>query len=187
MHDSVVLGLRLTLGGYLAVHGAQKLFGSFDGPGLDQAGAGFEYLGLKPGKAFAALAAGAELTGGVLTALGAAQPVGPIAVAGAMTVASLAHVDKGPMAQKGGFELPASYLAAAIGLASHGPGRYSFDRLTGFRLPKGLTRLVVVGALRSDRLQRGPGDQVQAGGRLGPGHGGDRRSHRGRRDRAVSG
>jgi putative oxidoreductase len=146
MHDSVVLGLRVTLGGYLAVHGAQKLFGSFDGPGLDQAGAGFEYLGLKPGKAFAALAAGSELTGGVLTALGAAQPVGPIAVAGAMTVAALAHVDKGPMAQKGGFELPASYLAAAIGLASHGPGRYSFDRLTGFRLPKNLTRLVVAGA-----------------------------------------
>src|SRR5260221_13072478 len=44
MHDSAVLGLRLALGGYLAVHGAQKLFGSFDGPGLDQAAAGFEYL-----------------------------------------------------------------------------------------------------------------------------------------------
>jgi putative oxidoreductase len=145
MHDSAVLGLRLALGGYLAAHGAQKLFGSFDGPGLDQAGAGFEYLGLKPGKAFAALAAGSELTGGILTALGAASPVGPVAVAGAMTVASLAHVDKGPMAAKGGFELPAAYLAAAIGLASHGPGRHSFDHLTGFRLPRGLTRLVVLG------------------------------------------
>jgi putative oxidoreductase len=147
MHDSAVLGLRLALGGYLAAHGAQKMFGSFDGPGLEQAGAGFEYMGLKPGKAFAALAAGAELTGGILTALGAAQPVGPLAVAGAMTVASLAHVDKGPLAAKGGFELPASYLAAAIGLASHGPGRYSFDRLTGFRLPRSLTRLVVLGTV----------------------------------------
>ena len=50
------------------------------------------------------------------------------------------------MAQKGGFELPASYLAAAIALTSAGPGRYSFDRVSGFRLPKGLTRLVVLGA-----------------------------------------
>ena len=55
MRDSRLLGLRLTLGGYLATHGAQKLFGSFDGPGLDKTGAGFEQLGLKPGKAFAAL------------------------------------------------------------------------------------------------------------------------------------
>src|SRR6202171_5731120 len=141
MNDSALLGLRLTLGGYLAAHGAQKLFGSLDGPGLDKAGAGFEHLGLKPGKAFAALAGGSELAGGILTALGAAHPVGPLAVAGAMSVASPGHVDKAPMLSKGGFELPAGYLAAALALTSSGPGRYSVDRLTGFRLPKGLTRL----------------------------------------------
>jgi putative oxidoreductase len=146
MHDSALLSLRLTLGGYLAVHGAQKLFGSFDGPGLDAAGAGFEHLGLKPGKSFAALAGGSELAGGVLTAVGAAHPVGPIALAGAMTVASLAHSDSGPMGAKGGYELPASYLAAAVALASAGTGRYSFDGLTGFRLPKGLRRLNLLGA-----------------------------------------
>jgi putative oxidoreductase len=146
MRDATLLGLRLTLGGYLAVHGAQKLFGSFDGPGLEKTGAGFERLGLKPGKAFAGLAGGAELVGGILTAAGAAQPVGPLAVVGAMAVASLTHADKGPMLQKGGFELPAMNLAAAVVLIGTGPGRYSFDRLIGLRLPEGLTCLAVLGA-----------------------------------------
>ena len=145
MRDSTLLGLRLTLGGYLAVHGAQKLFGSFDGPGLDKTGVGFARLGLKPGKAFAALAGGSEFAGGILTATGAAYPVGPLIVAGTMAVASLTHADKGPMLQKGGFELPASNLAAAIVLIGTGPGRYSLDRLIGLRLPKGLTRLTVLG------------------------------------------
>jgi putative oxidoreductase len=146
MGDVTLLGLRLTLGGYLAAHGAQKLFGSFDGPGLDKTGAAFEHLGLEPGKAFAALAGGSELAGGVLTAAGAASPVGPLAVAGAMAVASLTHADKGPMLQKGGFELPAINLAAAVVLIGTGPGRYSLDRLVGLRLPKGLTYLAVLGA-----------------------------------------
>ncbi len=35
MRDVTLLGAGLVLGGYLAVHGAQKLFGAFGGPGLD--------------------------------------------------------------------------------------------------------------------------------------------------------
>jgi putative oxidoreductase len=146
MRDSALLGLRLTLGGYLATHGAQKLFGSFGGPGLVKAGAGFEHLGLRPGKAFAALAGGSELAGGILTAVGAASPVGPLAIAGAMVVASATHSDKGPMLQKGGFELPATNLVAAVALMATGPGRYSLDELTGLRLSKVVRGAAVLGA-----------------------------------------
>src|SRR6478752_2655631 len=65
MRSALTVG-RAVLGGYIAIHGAQKLFGAMDGPGLDAAGAGFHAMGLTPGRQFAALAAGSELVGGVL-------------------------------------------------------------------------------------------------------------------------
>ncbi len=144
--DRGLLGLRLVLGGYLAAHGAQKMFGAFEGPGLDTTAAGFERLGMRPARAMAMLAAGSEMTGGLLTAAGLGDPVGPIAIAGAMSVATTVHGDKGPMAAKGGYELALSNLAAAVTLAATGPGRYSLDRLLGRRLPHRLVAATVVGA-----------------------------------------
>jgi putative oxidoreductase len=142
MRDSGTLAIRITLGSYLAVHGAQKLFGAFDGPGLDNAAAMFDQLGLQPGKPFATLAATSELAGGVLTATGVAWPAGPVAIAGAMAVASSVHWDNGPMALKGGYELPLTDMVVALGLAIIGPGRYRL----GPHLPRRLTRLIVLGA-----------------------------------------
>src|SRR6187549_2549135 len=87
--DVALLGLRGVVGGYLAAHGAQKLFGSFDGPGLDTAGQHFEQgLDLAPGREMAAAAGGAELLGGSLTALGLGGPLGPITIASTMGVAT---------------------------------------------------------------------------------------------------
>jgi putative oxidoreductase len=40
MRDTALLGLRLTVGGYLAAHGAQKLFGAFGGRGLEASAPG---------------------------------------------------------------------------------------------------------------------------------------------------
>jgi putative oxidoreductase len=123
MRDVTLLGTRLVVGGYLAVHGAQKLFGVFGGPGLTKAGAGFDGIGLTPGKQMAALAGATELGGGLLTAAGAADPAGPLAIIGAMTVASVTHRASGPLAANRGFELPLTNLAAAAGLLASGPGR----------------------------------------------------------------
>jgi putative oxidoreductase len=120
----MLLGTRLVLGSYLAVHGAQKLFGAFGGPGLDQAGTGFDRIGLSPGKPMAALAGATELGGGLLTVAGAADPAGPLAIMGAMTVASMTHRSSGPLAANRGFELPLTNLAAAAALAASGPGRF---------------------------------------------------------------
>ncbi|HMD94731.1 MAG TPA: DoxX family protein, partial [Trebonia sp.] len=116
MRNAALLGTRLALGSYLAVHGAQKLFGVFDGPGLEKAGAGFDRIGLSPGKQMAAVAGITELGGGLLTAAGIADPAGPLAIMGAMTVAAATHRAKGPLAAKRGFELPLMNLAAATAL-----------------------------------------------------------------------
>lgn len=133
---------RWILGGYLTVHGAQKLFGAFGGHGLEATAAGFASLGLRPAKAAAILASVSEIGGGVLTATGVADPVGLVAAAGTMAVATTVHRGRGPLAQKGGFELPLTNLALALALMSS-PGSTG-SRL---RLPRSLTRLVVVGGI----------------------------------------
>jgi putative oxidoreductase len=138
MNDVALLAARLTVGGYLAGHGAQKLFGVLGGHGLDATGAFFDKLGLSPGRQLATLAGGTELAGGVLTAVGLADPVGPVAVASTMAVAATTHRGKGPFSATGGPELALTNLAAALALAGTGPGRWSLDRLFRLRLPSPL-------------------------------------------------
>lgn len=142
MRDLALLGLRATVGGYLAIHGAQKLFGSFGGYGLDGTGGFFESIGLVPGRELAAIAGGAELGGGALTALGLASPLGPVAIASTMATAVATHLPKGPLSANGGYELPLTNLAAALVLATVGPGRI---RLGG-RLSTPVSILVTLGA-----------------------------------------
>jgi putative oxidoreductase len=135
-----LLVARVIFGCYLAVHGAQKLFGAFGGSGLDATTKGFERLGMRPAKPMAALAGISELSGGVLTATGIANPLGPIILAGTMAVASTTHREKGPLARDGGFELPLTNMAMAIALMSSGTGVLRL----GPRLSKGLVQLSVL-------------------------------------------
>ena len=151
MRNIALLASRTVLGSYLAVHGAQKMFGAFGGPGLDAAGKGFHAMGLTPGKPMATLAAASEIGGGLLTVAGIADPIGPVAIAGSMAVASAVHRKAGPMAAKGGYELPAVNLALALALAAAGPGSLK----VGGSLPKQLTRLAVAGAVGLTALSIG--------------------------------
>jgi putative oxidoreductase len=128
---------RVVLGSYLAVHGAQKLFGSFGGGGLEATATGFDRLGMRPGKAMALLAGASELGGGLLTATGVADPLGPIVLAGTMAVASSVHRKQGPLATNGGFELPLTNMALSLALMSGGAGALRI----GPRLSKPLTWL----------------------------------------------
>jgi putative oxidoreductase len=131
---------RAVLGVYLFVHGAQKLFGWFGGHGLDATATGFERMGLKPGREMATLAGASEMVGGALMATGIADPLGPITIAGTMTVASAVHRPSGPLLASGGFELPLTNLAfAALAGLAGGP------RL--LPLPKKLSRLLAAGAI----------------------------------------
>jgi putative oxidoreductase len=96
---------------------------------------------MRPGKVMAAIAGASELGGGVLTAAGIAAPLGPLAIAGTMVVASTVHRKQGPLSANGGFELPLTNFALAAALLAAGPGKLRL----GPHLSKSLTRLAVVG------------------------------------------
>jgi putative oxidoreductase len=145
--DVALLASRAVLGGYLTAHGAQKLFGVFGGHGIEPTAAAFHRLGLRPGLVTATAAGLSELGGGLLTMAGLGDPIGPLAIAGTMAVASTTHRANGPFAANRGYELPLTNLAAAVALAALGPGRLSVDGLTRRRLPRALVAVVAAGAV----------------------------------------
>lgn len=144
--DAGLLALRLTTGGLLAGHGAQKLFGSFDGSGLEGTAGWLESLGLRPGRPWAILAGSSELGGGLLMALGLLHPIGPIAAFGPLLMAwTRVHADKPIWASSGGAELVLSYLSVASAQIFAGPGRISLDNLLDIDTPPALVALTAVG------------------------------------------
>lgn len=144
MKDAGLLLMRLTTGGLLAGHGAQKLFGSFGGYGLEGTGGWLESLGLKPGKTWAAAAGLSEFGGGLLSALGLFEPLGPLGTIAAMSMATgKAHWGKPIWSTAGGAELPVINMSVALAQILGGPGRYSLDRALGIRLPAWVVALAV--------------------------------------------
>ena len=132
LRDLALLAARLTLGGTIAAHGAQKLFGAFGGPGPDAAAKMMHSLGLRPGERYATAASAAEMTSGALISAGALGPVGPAILTSIMLMAiETVHRPKGYFNSNGGFEMNAMYLTIALLLANVGYGSLSLDGLTG--------------------------------------------------------
>jgi putative oxidoreductase len=129
-----ILLLRLVLGATLAAHGAQKLFGSFDGPGL-RGLAGFfgNNLRFRAPFAMAVLAALAEFGGGAALAAGLVTPFAALAIAVVMLNAiGTAHIQNGFWAGKGGYEYNLLIWSAAVALAATGGARFSLDAAFGW-------------------------------------------------------
>jgi putative oxidoreductase len=146
MIDAALLLLRSVTGGFLAGHGAQKLFGSFQGPGLEMTSGFLGQLGLKPPDVWARIAGATELTSGLLTAAGLLNPVGPISALGPLAVATTTvHWGKPIWVTQGGAELPVTDAAVFTAVAMAGPGRYSLDSLLGIRLPRWVAVAAVAG------------------------------------------
>jgi putative oxidoreductase len=130
--DVGLLMLRLVLGGVMAAHGAQKVFGWFDGPGPAGAQGMMRKLGYPPALP-AFLPGGTELGAGILLMLGLLTPLGAAAVIGMMVSASVAvHLTNGFFNANGGIELPFVLGAVAAGLAFTGPGAISIDAAIGW-------------------------------------------------------
>src|SRR4051794_4177236 len=142
MKDLGLLILRLIGGGLMAGHGAQKLFGWFGGGGIKGTADMMEHMNLRPPEPWAMLAGASEFGGGVLTALGALNPLGAIGTVSAMEMATVkAHWGKPIWSTKGGAELPLTNISIALAVALIGPGKYSVDHALGMRLPR---RLILI-------------------------------------------
>ena len=140
--------VRLAQGSLMAGHGAQKLFGSFGGPGLEGTSGFMEMLGMRPGRPWAYLAGLSEFGGGVLTALGLLNPLGPLGVIASMSMATRkAHWGRPIWVTEGGAELPVFNIAVSTALMIREPDRYSLDRILGIRLPAWVGPLGLVGII----------------------------------------
>jgi putative oxidoreductase len=140
--------LRVAIGGPLIGHGTQKLFGWFEGPGLQATAETFDRIGFRPGAANAVAAGLGEAAGGALLIAGLGTPGAGAAVAGTMIVASSTHAHNGFFLAKGGLEFPAVLAAAAAGLVLTGPGQLSLDHgALASRLDRPWLRHLALGAV----------------------------------------
>lgn len=132
MEDIALLVLRLVLGGVFVAHGAQKLFGSFGGPGIEGTAGFHEQIGIKPARPMAILAGLAEFVGGILVIAGFLTPLAALALVVVMIVAILkVHLENGFFAASGGYEFNLVLVGVAVALLLAGSGAYGIDAALG--------------------------------------------------------
>ncbi|GHI85183.1 DoxX family protein [Streptomyces xanthophaeus] len=119
--------LRVVLGLIMLVHGTQKLFRWFDGPGTKATGMFFSKAGYPAGETMAVIAGLTETLGGLGLILGLLTPLAAAAVLGIM-INAIALKWTGAVFGMTGVEFEALIAAAAVTLALTGPGRFAVDR-----------------------------------------------------------
>lgn len=136
------LALRIPAGIIFVAHGAQKLFGSFGGHGLEGTGQWMTSIGLEPGYLMALAAGSAEFLGGIALLIGLLTRPAALALAVTMLVAIFAvHLPNGLFMSNNGYEFALALLAITVGLVFSGGGAYSVDRkLTAHQDATGLDR-----------------------------------------------
>lgn len=127
-----LLLIRGVVGFVMFYHGSQKVFGWFEGPGMEAFTQHVAKMGLPgglPPEVLAWAAALSEFGGGILLMLGLATRFAAVFVAATMAVAVF-KVHWGVFAVgKGGIEYALTLGVIAIGLIFTGPGRLAFDNL----------------------------------------------------------
>jgi putative oxidoreductase len=120
----------------MIAHGAQKVLGTFGGPGFSTFVSGntpFSFM--RPAWFWLGAAAFSEFVGGILVLLGLLTRVGAFFIACTMLTAIIGvHWSGGFFGSNRGYEFPMSLFAMAIALLIAGGGQASVDRaLTGGR------------------------------------------------------
>ena len=124
------LPIRLGLGAVMIGHGAQKVLGSFGGPGFNAFIANNTPFGfMRPAWLWMAAAALSELVGGIFIVLGFLTRVGAFLIACVMLAAIIGvHWSGGFFASNRGYEYPLSLLAMSLALLIAGGGQASIDK-----------------------------------------------------------
>ena len=137
--------LRVVVGGLFFGHGTQKLFGWFDGHGLEGTAQFFEQIGLRPGRRQAIAAGATEAGGGALLALGGFTPLAAGSLIGVMSTAiRTVHGKNGPWVTNNGYEFNLVLIAALLALAEQGPGELSLDGRLGTEISGPLVGLAAL-------------------------------------------
>ena len=123
------LALRIPAGVIFVAHGAQKLFGSFGGYGLEGTGQWMASIGLEPGYLMALAAGSTEFFGGIALLIGLLTRPAAFALAIAMLVAIISvHLPNGLFMSNNGYEFALALLAISVALVFNGGGKLSLDR-----------------------------------------------------------
>ena len=124
----IPIPLRLGLGIVFIAHGAQKVLGSFGGPGLQKFVSFPPPFGfMRPGWLWMGAAAVSELIGGGLIILGLLTRVGAFFIACTMVTAIVGVHSEAFFASNKGFEYPMALLAICLALLMSGGGMASVD------------------------------------------------------------
>lgn len=114
---------------YFIAHGAQKLFGSFSGYGLEGTGQWMASIGLEPGYLMALAAGSAEFFGGIALPIGLLTRPAALVLAVTMLVAIVTvHLENGLFMANNGYEFGLSLFVISIALLLSGGGKLSADR-----------------------------------------------------------
>ena len=120
--------IRLGLGAVFVAHGAQKVLGSFAGPGLAKfTSYPAPYPFMRPAWLWMGAAAFAELIGGILVILGLLTRLGAFLIFCTMLVAVVGVHWKGGLFLPEGMEYAMSLLAMSLALLISGGGMASAD------------------------------------------------------------
>ncbi|MFC7447344.1 DoxX family protein [Rhodococcus daqingensis] len=128
--DLGLLVLRLGLGTVVLFHGLQKLFGWWNGPGLEGFETTLSDAGFEQARLLAILGAVGEVTAGTLLIFGLATPLAGAAVLVVLINAWCVRQVAEPGLQffaPSGVEHETMLVAAAVAVVLTGPGRFSVD------------------------------------------------------------
>jgi putative oxidoreductase len=136
--DIALIAARTALAWIFIYHGSRRLFGWFDGPGIEQSGKYFaDVAHLHPGELFAVLGGVIEFGGGIALALGLASRLAGAAIFGDMMMAIVTVTWANGInatGLKSGYELNLALGVLALVVACYGAGRFSVDALLERRL-----------------------------------------------------